>query len=1322
MNRVNLKRIVFVFSSVVVAAVVVVVSLMLFRPVTFVSVVESRLAEMIGGDVRIDEMTWIAGYDLSLSGVVVSVPEMSGPAAEVIAIDRMTVKWSGGIDDFRIDDVVVHEALVRLVERDSWDLTLFDLKRPRAATHPGDSGGSASSGAIPRVRLERLKVESGAMLGNSLAIKGRAEFVGALGPLQDDPGGLGFSLQEIGGGTAALAGTYFPEINQFEATATGISLGLESQQLIPFWAVRHSAAQLDLKGEVGTIAIARTAGQPISASMWLDKISIRLDPEVLGIGNHFWEMFLDGRILKNADPIPPRLFVESGFVEFRGDEFEISGLEGYIASSERWGASVKVPYRVDLLLAELDSVAALDNVEDMASALQHIPFTLDVTANGVRFENGHVAVVPAAAARILALFRVQQCDVDMDMSFDRRSGQDEVEVTGRLMLSDGRGAYGKFPYPLHDLDAIIKLIDDDVKVVSLTAQGSGSSSVQITGRVDAKDGRDLAVRVQAVDVPLDRILVEAMPPRAEATLRDVFSGENINSAAGSELTHQIVDLDLLIEQDDAQNLSITGVIPFEKLQMTWSEFPLTLLFSAGQLRWAEDMHMEGQDGGPIYMRTAEGGGVGELRGAILVPLGEGPSGGWIEFDVKDEQVDANLLKAILHVSDGDTIALSQGGLEGIVDASGRIEIDGDEIRHNVKTTIHRGSLQVTPELESLVGLNLVGPLAGADLLDLEGNVNVSNAGIELSPLSVRSAGAEAMLEGTPRDGGELNINATGLHIGRWLLKYFPESIYSDVRDLWNAWGPSGRFDVSMRLGGAVLAPRDIKLQSIAMEIDGDQRIVLRDGVVHIADDGVEFQSVLLQLSAPNQLAFPIEVRGSVASNGQDATLLIDADQLELSTAALKDILMVFAGVEGEQVWKDLGPSGEVALRLRWETLAGDRLWHIDMSPQTIEATWNGHRLAFQDRGGSQIRLLPGHLRVDQLVGNVGGAAIDVSGTINTDLMQIDVGGSYVGGLGDDLLVAMAGDGWQEVIDAIELSDGSMTRVDPFRIEITEQNELWDGLIEAQVMLRDAEMTAGMRMQSVEADIESRISLAASHPTIELKIARGSAHIRDSMLKDMRGVIKSAPLERAPGRIAIEDLAGDLGGGRCVVGGFAAGEDGEWGIDVLLANARLSQLFRGEEKAGEQASTGEVDGSLHLRGRAGVSSETTGVGAFRVTAGYLKTLPALVAIQQVLHLSSPVVGAISFVDVDFYIRGQEAILDKIILASGPYGGGGFSLQGDGTLDLDNMEVHARLNPRGAWPIVRDLIGVLQDQLYEISMDGHVGDPTVGVVALPGFSSK
>ena len=292
--------------------------------------------------------------------------------------------------------------------------------------------------------------------------------------------------------------------------------------------------------------------------------------------------------------------------------------------------------------------------------------------------------------------------------------------------------------------------------------------------------------------------------------------------------------------------------------------------------------MEGQDGGPIHMRTAEGGGIGEIRGAILVPLGEGASGGWIEFDVKGERVDANLLEAILHVSDGDTLALSRGALEGILDASGRVEIDGDQIRHDVKTTIRRGSLQVTPELEDMVGLQLDGPLGGADLLDLEGGVNITNAGIELSPLSVRASGAEILLQGTPRDGGRLHIDATGLHIGRWLLKYFPEPVYGYVSDLWNAWGPWGRFDASMQLSGGVLAPQVTELVGLAMEIEGDQRVALRDGVVHIAGDGVEFRSVLLQLASADLPVIPIEVRGKVSSE-QDSTLLIDADRLELAT-------------------------------------------------------------------------------------------------------------------------------------------------------------------------------------------------------------------------------------------------------------------------------------------------------------------------------------------------------------------------------------------------------------------------------------------------------
>lgn len=1307
------KRVILGAAALIVLVVGVIVMLFLFRPVTFAFIVESRLADAIGGDVRIDDIEWIDGSNLSLEGVSVSVLGMSGPAAEVIHIDRMSVGWSGGIGNFQIDDIVVHEAVIRLMERNSWDLTLADLR-------PAGGSGAGTPDSFPRVQLESLRIESGALLGSRFVIKGQARFVGELMPLRDGTGGLSFSMHEVEGGTASLTGTYSLADDRLSATANGISLGHESQQLIPFWTIRQSAEQLQLTGEVDEITIDRRHGEPITASMYLDDVSIKLDPAVLGIRDHFWEKFLDGRILRDADSVPPRLFVESGLVEFRGDEFEISALEGYIASDERWGNSVRVPYHVDLLLADLAAVASLDNVDEMAAALERVPFRLDVTANEVLFEKGHLAVVPADAARILELFHVRQCDVDMDLSFDRKLNGDPIDVNGRLTLSNGRGAYDRFPYPLHDLDAVIKLVDDDIKVVTLTANGSGDSSVVITGRVEATKGRDLAVRIQASEVPLDRVLVEAMPPRAGATLRDVFSRENINVAAGPGVEHQIVELDLLVQQDEDEHLTIGGVIPFEHLRMTWSEFPLTLLLGEGRLRWDEDLHMEGPSGGPIAARTAQGGGLGEFHGAILIPLGEGPGGGWIEFDVVDERIDANLLEALRQVSGGSTAVLSAGALEGVLQAKGRIEIDGDEIRYDIETSIRRGSLAVTPELDELVGLQLDGPLGGGHLLDLEGSINVSNEGIELVPLSIRAAGADIVLNGTPRDGGELRVDATGLHVGRWLLQYFPDSIRSEVQDLWSAWGPWGRFDAVVQLGGKVLGPISVDLVGLAMEIDGGQRVSLRSGTIAIREGGTSFKSVLLEIASESLAAMPVEVRGRVATDGSDAELLIDMDRLSLELPLLREVVMLFTGVQGERTWGSLSPGGDVSLHANWNRSRATESWKIGLDPRTVEATWRSRRLLFRDAGGSSIVLGPGRAIIERLAGTVGAAAIDVSGSIDFDPVKIEVGGQYEGSLGDDLLLSLAGPAWEDVLAVIELDDAGQSRIDPFSVSLEQAGEDWDGTIDGQVELVGAALTTGLRLTNVNADIEASITLASGEPTIDLQVGRGLATVRDATLTDIAGTIKSDPTDAAPGRIRIGDLTGELGGGRVVVSGEAGGVDGAWSAGVSLANARLSRLFPGAEKPGKPPSTGKVDAALHLRGRAGAGGETTGVGEFRVQEGHLRTLPAVVAIQQVLQLSSPVVSAIAFVDVDFFLHGGTATLSHIVLASGPFGKGGFSLLGEGTLDLETMDVRARLRPRGAWPIVSDVIGALQDQFYEISMEGGVGDPEVGIVPLPGLS--
>ena len=106
----------------------------------------------------------------------------------------------------------------------------------------------------------------------------------------------------------------------------------------------------------------------------------------------------------------------------------------------------------------------------------------------------------------------------------------------------------------------------------------------------------------------------------------------------------------------------------------------------------------------------------------------------------------------------------------------------------------------------------------------------------------------------------------------------------------------------------------------------------------------------------------------------------------------------------------------------------------------------------------------------------------------------------------------------------------------------------------------------------------------------------------------------------------------------------------------------------------------------------------------------------------LHLSSPLVDAIDYADVSFHIDGDMIALDDIVLEASSGDIAAFSMLGEGTLDWATLSVDVRLRPRGGWLVLSDLIGLMQDQLYEVSVTGALLDPDVGIVALPGLSDR
>jgi hypothetical protein len=1313
--------------------------LLAYRPVTFAGFVERALGRIIGGDVEIDRIEWIDGGDVAIGGVSVRVPDLAGPAGEVIVINDMTLQWSYGTDGFHVDNMVIHESLVRLVEQGDWELTLGGLHlrsalQDRPATSERDAGQvdapPVSSSGIPRISIESVRLISGELVGDSFTVAGDAFFSGTVTPLADEPDSASFALRERGKGGASFAGTVDLATEYLHAVARGVSLGIDSQQLVPFRSLRRIASQLELEGEVEIdIEVGRNVLP--TASMELLSLSLRLDPSVFGEpkDSGFWKMYRNGQV--DEESVPPKLFVESGWMKFEDDTFSISGAEGYIDAGARWIDAVQLPYHVDLNVYQLPDIGSMDDMEQAAGILADVPFELSVSAHDFSFLPDRGAVVPSEMARILKMFEVSQCDVDMALTLNRQEQGGDTEASGRLDLSGGRGAYENFPYPLHDLDAIIELRNDDILVKTLVAKGSDESTVRIRGRVDAKRGIDLEVQVYAENVPLDEVLLDAVPPRAEVTLREVFSREHINEPAGNGFAHQRVDLALLVEQelvmtssgDEDYELRITGTIPFQDLQMTWAEFPVTLDLKEGWLRWADDMmFLEQEDGTPISIETSQGGGQGTLAGAIHIPEGDGPGGGSIDFAIDDERIDANLRQAMLHVSRGETEPLSKGGLEGILQATGHVAIEGDDVGFDVSTTLRRGSLLVTPSLTKMIGMDLNGPLGGMSLLHLDGTIRLGDeSGVVFDPMLVRAGGIDAQIVGTLDGRDALRVDATGLNIGRWVLDYVSDRVRSILSDLWTVRNPAGQFAISTLLKAdseGTPSVTSLEIVDVDVELEPAQRVLLRDGVIRFEEEQVEFAAVRAAVMVPDVGVSQLEMRGVVHLGDGDTDLKIDSEYMVLELPMLGDLIAILAGDEGDRVWQSMLPRGDVALHAMWQQTRHHNTWGVEIEPRNVSAMWRETRLEFADGGGSRLRLQPEGLVIDRLAGEAGGIDVDVEGLFGFEPHRVRIGGVCHGSLESSLLAAFAGPSWSRVLQDLEFADQSLTTIDAIDVNLEEGAGGWSGAIGCEIALHEAAMTTGVRLTKVSADVEVGIQLLNDQPLFDLVVRDAKGLAIKAPFQGLRGRIVSAPTPDEPDRLELDALVGELGGGRVVIDG--AVESDSWRVDIALANGRLARLFPSKDaKDGEASPTGEVDAAIHLRGQPGHPEKLTGAGSFRVLRGHLRTLPAFVAIQQVLHLSSPVVGALAFVDVDFVIQGGHAILETITLASGPTGQGGFSLVGEGTLEIETMEVDADLRPRGAWPIVSDVIGAIQDQLYGVTMTGHIGDPDVGFQAFPGL---
>ena len=175
------------------------------------------------------------------------------------------------------------------------------------------------------------------------------------------------------------------------------------------------------------------------------------------------------------------------------------------------------------------------------------------------------------------------------MNFSRKSGDPSgkpIKYEGSLAIRDAAGAFRGFPYPLEQLDAHIVFDDKVIQLKDLHARGSGGSRIAMAGLVSAEARPSVGINLAATDLPLDSALIDAMPEAARSMMLSLFGRHGaratVSSGADSD-GHEHVGLDLDINRasGQGQKTTLSGLITFDELQLTWDGFPYPIKLGKG---------------------------------------------------------------------------------------------------------------------------------------------------------------------------------------------------------------------------------------------------------------------------------------------------------------------------------------------------------------------------------------------------------------------------------------------------------------------------------------------------------------------------------------------------------------------------------------------------------------------------------------------------------------------------------------------------------------------------------------------------------------------
>ncbi len=137
--------------------------------------------------------------------------------------------------------------------------------------------------------------------------------------------------------------------------------------------------------------------------------------------------------------------------------------------------------------------------------------------------------------------------------------------------------------------------------------------------------------------------------------------------------------------------------------------------------------------------------------------------------------------------------------------------------------------------------------------------------------------------------------------------------------------------------------------------------------------------------------------------------------------------------------------------------------------------------------------------------------------------------------------------------------------------------------------------------------------------------------------------------------------------------------------------------------------GSLDGSVQITGTLGDAASRRGEGFVRIVGGDVITVPLVVPLIKLTSLNLPLDERLDYFRANFQINGPTAEIREIGLLSGSV-----AVLGQGTMTLATQDLNLRLATRapGVIPIVGHLLDGLRNQVVTTTVKGTMSKPEIG----------